>query len=48
MGTCKITCYADPGECGYSRPSPSGEHCTVYDCACSEIHNDAYREDGAE
>lgn len=47
-GECRIRCYADPGECGYSRTAPEGVECTMYGCPCGEIHNDAYLEDGEE
>lgn len=47
-GECRIRCYADPGECGYSRTAPGGGACMMYDRPCREIHHDAYLGDGEE
>lgn len=46
----KITCYADPQECGYcmgNADQPTA-WCTMYDRPCKDIHIDTWKEDGEE
>lgn len=46
----KITCYADPQECGYCMGNADQPvaWCTLYDRPCKDIHIDAWKEDGEE
>ena len=50
MSGCKITCYADPHECGncMGNADQPAAWCTLYDRPCKDIHIDLTREDGEE
>ena len=48
--TLKITCYADPHECGYcmGNSAQPTAWCTMYSRPCAEIRIDMIRVDGEE